>query len=307
MTLAHPAWLFAGIVLAIAFLWAARVAMRRAAAAALAYSDLAFFEAATKQRFDPAPAIAAACAAAIVAFGGALAGPRFTALVPVRGGAIVLCVDTSGSMRATDVAPTRADAAAAAVRAFVDGVPDGTRLAIVGFSSGAGVVQPLTGDKDAIREAIARIPPPNGGTAIGDALAAAARALPSSGKRAVVLITDGVNNLGVDPLGVAQQLGANGIELDTVGIGTNDSGRLIPGTAQEATIDEEALRQIASSGHGAYARANDAGTLRAHLASLANSTTAEKKRIDAALPVALTGAAILLLAAGGGMLAGRFP
>jgi Ca-activated chloride channel homolog len=307
MSFAHPLWLLAGLAAAALFLWAAHVASRRGSASALAYSDLAFFAAATKQRLDPALVVALACALALLALGGALAGPRFVASVPVRGGAIVLCVDTSGSMRATDVDPTRADAAAAAVRAFVDGVPDGTRLALVAFAGGAGVVQPLTADKDALRDAIGRLPPPNGGTAIGDALAAAARQLPASGKRAVVLITDGVNNLGVDPLGVAQQLGANGIEIDTVGIGTNDSGQLVPGTDQAATIDEDALRQIASSARGAYARANDADTLRAHLATLANSTTTEKKRVDASLPLAVAGGAILFFAAAGTLLAGRFP
>jgi Ca-activated chloride channel homolog len=307
MTFAHPLWLLAGLLVAAAFLWTAHAASRRAAASALAYSDLAFFESATKQRIDPALLVALACAAALLAFGAALAGPRFVASVPVRGGAIVLCVDTSGSMRATDVSPTRADAAAAAVRAFVDGVPDGTRLGIVAFSSGAGLVQPLTDDKDAVRDAIGRIPPPNGGTAIGDALAAAARALPKSGRRAIVLITDGVNNLGIDPQTVAQQIGNDGIEIDTVGIGTNDSGQFVPGTDVAATIDEDALRQLASAAHGAYARANDAGTLRAHLAALANSTTTEKKRIDASFPFAITGGLIVVIAAGAGMLAGRFP
>jgi Ca-activated chloride channel homolog len=307
VSFAQPLWLVLGVVLAAAFWWAARIALRRARAAALAYSNLAFFESAVRQRFDPALAIALGCAAGIVALGAALAGPRFVANVPVRGGAVVLCVDTSGSMRATDVAPSRSEAAAAAVRAFVDGVPDGTRLAIVAFSSGAGLVQPLTDDKDALREAIGRIPPPNGGTAIGDALAAAARQLPPSGRRAIVLITDGVNNLGLEPQQVAQQVGANGIEIDTVGIGTNDSGQLIPGTNQEAAIDEDALRQIAQSAHGAYARANDAATLRGRLAALANSTTREKRRIDASVPVAIAGGLVLVLALGGGLLAGRFP
>jgi Ca-activated chloride channel family protein len=307
MTFAHPWWLVIGAVVAIAFLRAARIASQRAAKSALAYSDLAFFESVAKQRIDPALLVAMAASVAIAVLGAALAGPKFVASVPVRGGAVVLCVDTSGSMRATDVTPTRADAAAAAVRAFVDAVPDGTRLGIVGFASGAGVVQPLTDDKDAVRDAIARIPPPNGGTAIGDALAAAARLLPSSGRRAIVLITDGVNNLGADPLQVAPQIGQNGVEIDTVGIGTNDSGQFVPGTDQAATIDEDALRQIASAARGAYARANDAGTLTSRLAALANSTTTEKKRIDASMPLAVTGAVVVLLALGGGVLAGRFP
>ena len=307
MSFAHPLWLVLGLVVAVAFLALARAASRRGAASALAYSNLAFFERATRRRFDPALPLMLACAAGIALLGTALAGPRFVASLPVRGGAVVLCVDTSGSMRATDVAPSRAEAAAAAVRAFVDGVPDGTRLGIVAFASGAGVVQPPSDDKDAVRDAIGRIPPPNGGTAIGDALAAAARQLPPAGRRAIVLITDGVNNLGGDPLAAARQIGAAGIEIDTVGIGTSDSGQLIPGTAQEATIDEDALRAVASSARGAYARANDAASLRGRLAALANSTTREKKRIDATLPLALTGGLVAVLALAAGMLAGRFP
>jgi Ca-activated chloride channel family protein len=307
MSFAHPLWLVAGIVLAALFLVMARRAARRGAASALAYSNLDFFERATRRRFDPAFAIVLAAALGMMALAGALAGPRIVATVPVRGGAVVLCVDTSGSMRATDVAPTRADAAAAAVRAFIDAVPNGTRLAIVAFSSGAGVVAPLTDDKDALRDAIGRIPPPNGGTAIGDALAIAGRVLPPSGKRAIVLVTDGVNNLGADPLTVAPQVGSAGIEIDTIGIGTNGSGQLIPGTAQEAGIDEDALRTIAASAHGVYARADDASALRTRLAALANSTTKEKKRIDASLPLAVCGGLITILALAAGLLAGRFP
>ncbi|HEY4442171.1 MAG TPA: VWA domain-containing protein [Candidatus Elarobacter sp.] len=307
MTFAHPLWLLLGLAVAAAFVVVVRRANRAAAASALAYSDLAFFESATRRRFDPLLAIVGAATAGIVILGAALAGPRFVATVPVRGGAVVLCVDTSGSMRATDVTPTRADAAAAAVRAFVDGAPDGTRIAIVAFSSGAGVVQPLTADKDALRDAIGRIPPPNGGTAIGDALALAARQLPAGGKRGIVLITDGVNNLGADPLAVAPEVGNAGIEIDTIGIGTNGSGELIPGTAEEAAIDEDALRQVATSAHGAYARASDAGALRGRLAALANSTTREKKRIDGAFPLAIGGALLLVGALGGGLIAGRFP
>ena len=307
MTFAHPLWLVTGIAVAALFLALAHRASRTAAAGALAYSNIDFFERAAGQRFDPALAIALACALALAAGGAALAGPQVVARVPVHGGAIVLCVDTSGSMQATDVAPTRAGAAGAAVRAFVDGVPDGTRLGIVAFSSGAGIVQPLTTDKDAVREAVGAIPPPNGGTAIGDALLTAARALPPGGKRAIVLITDGVNNAGSDPIDAARTIGAGGIEIDTVGIGTSQSGQLIPGTAEEATIDEDALRTIAASAHGAYALASDAGSLRGRLAALASSTTRERRRVDLSFPIALGGGLLLALATGGAMLAGRFP
>lgn len=307
MTLAHPLWIAVGVALAAAFLWLAHLGARRGSASALAYSDLAFFETATAASRIPSLLIALAGALGIVALGAALASPRFSAMVPVRGVAVVLCVDTSGSMRATDVAPSRSEAAANAVRTFVDRVPDGTRLAIVAFSSGAGVVAPLTDDKDAVREAIARIPPPNGGTAIGDALAVAARELPPAGPRAIVLITDGVNNLGSDPAQVAPQLGSAGIEIDTIGIGTNGSGEFIPGTDQAASIDEDALRQIAAQAHGTYARAADAEALRTHLSALAASTTQARRHIDASFPLAVGGGAVVIVALAGGLLAGRFP
>ena len=306
MIVTHPLWLLAGIVAALAFLAVAHVAARRARASALAYSDLAFFEAATATRFDPALPLVLASACSLVALGGALAGISVFANLPA-GGAVILCVDTSGSMRSTDVTPTRAGAAAAAVRAFVDGVPDGTRVGIVGFSSAAGVVQPLSSEKDTVRDAVAQIPRPNGGTAIGDALSAAERLLPSTGRRAIVLITDGVNNLGADPLEVARAIGTLGIEIDTVGIGTNANGKAIPGTASEASFDEEALRAIAANARGAYARADDAAGLRRRLASLATSTTRASRRVDLSLPLALAGGVVLVLAIAGALVAGRFP
>jgi Ca-activated chloride channel family protein len=302
----HPLWLAAGIAIACAFAALVARSLRRGREALLTYSDLPFLISATGSRFDPALAVAATTAFAIVAFGAALAGPRATVAVPV-GGFVILCVDTSGSMRATDVAPSRADAAAAAVRAFIDAAPAATRVGIVAFAGAAGVVAAPTTDKDELRAAVGEIPPPNGGTAIGDALATAARQLPAGGRRAIVLITDGVNNAGADPAAVAPQLGAAGIEIDTVGIGTNGSGRLIPGTNEEAALDEDALRQIAAGAHGAYARADDAGTLRSRLAALAHSTTREARRIDLSLPLALAAGFILAATVAGGMLAGRFP
>ena len=306
MSFAQPAWLLLGALVAAGFGSVLARGLRRGRAAQLTYSDLPFLVAATGARFDPARAIGAIAVLAVFGLAVALAGPRATLAMPVHG-TVILCVDTSGSMRATDVAPSRSAAASAAVRTFIDAVPDGTRVAIVAFAGAAGVVAAPTTDKEALREALARIPPPSGGTAIGDALAAAAGQLPNGGRRAIVLITDGVNNAGADPLAVAPQLGASGVEIDTVGIGTNDSGQLIPGTGEAASLDEEALAEIARDAHGAYARAADAGSLRGRLDALAQTTTRERKTVDLSLPFALAAGAILIAAVAAGMLAGRFP
>jgi Ca-activated chloride channel family protein len=306
MTFSHPFWLLLGALLGAGFAIALARGLRRGRAALLAYSDLPFLVAATGARFDPARAIGIVTVLALFGLAVALAGPRATIAMPVHG-TVILCVDTSGSMRATDVTPSRAEAATAAVRTFIDAVGEGTRVGVVAFAGAAGVVAAPTADKDALRDALARIPPPNGGTAIGDAVAAAAGQLPSGGRRTIVLITDGVNNSGADPLAVAPQLGANGVEIDTIGIGTNDSGQLIPGTGEEASLDEEALREIAHDAHGTYARAADAGSLRGRLDALAQTTTREQKKVDLALPFAVVAGAILLAAVAAGMLAGRFP
>jgi Ca-activated chloride channel family protein len=307
MSFAHPFVLALTLLAVAALLWGLRALDRRRSADALAYSNLAFLEAAAATRV-PWPAIVAGVwALAAACFGVALAGPHLVAPVAVRDGAVALCIDTSGSMSATDVQPTRADAALRAVRAFIDSVPDGTRISIVAFSSSAAVIMPASDDKDAVRDALARIPAPNGGTAIGDALDVAARSLPPVRHRAIVLVTDGVNNAGSDPLEVAPQIGATGTTIDTVGIGTSGSGLLIPGTSEEADLDESALRAVAEAGHGAYARVGDADALARRLSDIARSTTVEPRRIDASFPLAIAGGTIMIVATFGAFGLGRFP
>jgi Ca-activated chloride channel homolog len=155
--------------------------------------------------------------------------------------------------------------------------------------------------------ALDRIPAADGATAIGDALTLAAQQLPARGHRAVVLMTDGVNNRGEDPLQAANALATRHIPIYTVGIGTQNSGMLIPGTAEPAQLDEDALRAIAQAGGGAYAKASDAEGLKTALAHLGSSTTFERRRIDASLPFALGGGVLLLATILTSLAAGRFP
>jgi Ca-activated chloride channel family protein len=307
MTFAHPAALVLTLLIVGLLLFVLRVLERRRSADALTYSNLDFLERAAASRIPWTALLAGAWALAVACMGIALAGPHVTAPVAVRDGAVALCIDTSGSMSAADVQPTRADAALRAARAFIDGVPDGTRISIVAFSSSAAIIMPASDDKDAVREALERIPPPNGGTAIGDALTVAARSLPPVRHRAIVLVTDGVNNQGSDPLAVAPRIGGSGTTIDTVGIGTSDSGLLIPGTTEEADLDETALRAVAQAGHGAYARVGDADALAKRLSDLARTSTIERRRVDASFPLAIAGGTIMILATVGAFGLGRFP
>lgn len=306
MTLDRPLW-FAGALLAAAALVALyAVIQRRGDAQAFAYSSLAFMERAMRPRKAERWLLPLWLAAA-VALALALAGTRIVAPVPARDGAVVICVDTSGSMASTDVEPTREAAARSAVRTFVDAAPPGLQIALVSFATTATVIEPLTDDLDQTHDAIARIPEANGATAIGDALLAANQLLPNRGRRIVVLLTDGVNNHGADPLEAAKVLAARNIPVYTIGIGTNESGELVPGTDEPAELDEDALRSIAASGGGSYARVSERGQMERVFRNLAGSIVWERRRIDASLPLALGGAFTLILAFFARLALGRFP
>ncbi len=227
-------------------------------------------------------------------------------LLPVRDGSVFMCIDTSGSMASADVFPTRAQAAKTAARAFIAQSPPGTKIGVISFAGAAGVVAPLSADHESIAAALDAVPLPNGATAIGDALKLAAQMLPSTGHRVVILITDGVNNTGTDPMEMAHWLGAHHIPVYTVGIGTPNGG-LIPGTNEEATIDEEALSGYARASGGAYARAENATQLREALARLGRITSLARKPVDASLGFAVAGALAMLAAFLAGLGLGRYP
>lgn len=307
MTFAEPQALALAVAVAVVFVLAVVAGMHRARAAALDYSSVTFLDAALGRGIPWTAFFATAWTLAILAAGFAFARPSVRALVPVRDGAVVLCIDTSGSMGSTDVVPTRIAAARAAAGAFVNDLPVGTKIAVVSFSGTAIPLGPLVADRDTVDQELDRIPVPNGATAIGDALQTAANLLPSGGRRAIVLVTDGVNNRGSDPLAVAADLGARGIVLFTVGIGTNGSGTLIPGTDEDAGLDEDALRTIAADGHGNYARAADAAALRSRLTTLASEAIREPGRIDLTAAFADGGTLLALVAVFGSAFLGRFP
>ena len=306
MTLDRPGLLAAGIAVTIAFALLYSFFQRRATQRDLAYSNVAFFVAAARPRTWIPRALFAAWIVALAALALGIAGPHLTLPLPARDGAVFICIDTSGSMASTDVAPTRALAAKAAARAFIEKAPPGTKIGIISFAGNAVVVAPLNADHTAVSAALDDVPFPNGATAIGDALQLAAQNLPQRGHRAIVLITDGVNNAGTDPNEVSQWLGAHHIPVYTVGIGT-PSGGLIPGTDQEATIDEDALRGYASASGGAYARAENAEQLRDALSRLGTVTTIESRKVDASLGFAVLGAAGMLGAFLFGFATGRYP
>jgi len=302
----HPARLAIGIVAILAFAVLYERLQRRATARDLAYSSVPFFLEAVKPRTWIPRLLQALWILSVAGVVLAVSGPHVTMFVPARDGDVFICIDTSGSMASTDVTPTRAQAAKAAARAFIAESPPGIKIGIIAFSGTAGVVAPLNADHQLVASSLDDIPLPNGATAIGDALKLAAEQLPAQGHRVIILITDGVNNTGAGPSEMAQWLGAHRIPVYTVGIGT-PAGGLIPGTNEEATIDEDALRGYAQVSGGAYARAENAIQLHDALARLGRITSLQAKRVDASFGFAIAGALGMLAAFLAGFGLGRYP
>ena len=296
MSFGAPGWLLVAALSVALGVQALRRARRMRDARDLAFSDLAFLRRALGERDPVGSLLRGAWIAGLALATLALARPHLVLPVPVHDGAIVLCIDTSGSMASTDIVPTRALAARAAATRFIREMASGERVAIVAFSGAASVVQPLTAHHAAAIAALDTLPAPNGPTAIGDALELAGSLLGRRGPRTVVLVTDGVNNTGVDPLAAASSLGERGIRVDTVGIGTN-SGSLIPGTSEAAGIDSAALRAYARASGGRFVRVENASELRGALGALGRVTSFERKSVDVSLAAAFVGALLLALAA----------
>jgi len=304
MSFDTPWLLLAGTIGALALTWIYRRAERRIDAQAFAYSNIGFLHGALRPRTWIAGALRWGWIVALAALAVGLGGPQLTLPVTVNDGDVFICIDTSGSMASTDVTPTRAAAAQDAARAFIDEAPSGVRIGLITFSGNAELVAPLTANKETIRAAVDEIPPPNGATAIGDALELAASNFPVTGHRVVILITDGVNNTGVDPQEMADYLGAHHIPVYTIGIGTAN-GDVIGG--EESTIDEGALQAYAQASGGAYARVQTASQLHDALERLGRETTIARKPVAAELGFVLAGAGLLVVTLLTGLAVGRFP
>jgi Ca-activated chloride channel homolog len=302
MDIERPALLIVGLVVALVLFLAFMVGERRKSVSEIAYSNLeTFADAARPRRWVPL-LLQAGLAAAMLCGVLALAGVRLPFPVPVHDGAVFVCIDTSGSMASHDVIPTRGQAAANAARAFVDQTPDGTRIGIIVFSTAASMVQPLSSDRDQVRSAIARIPAPNGATAIGDALQIAEQFLGNRGHRLVILITDGVNNNGINPDAMARKLAADHVPIYTIGIGTTH-GDVINGF--QMTIDEQALQRYAAESGGSYARVENAVQLQEALKRLGRVALIAVNKVNASLGFLFASVLLFCATLFGGVWTGR--
>lgn len=252
---------------------------------------------------------AAVAALALAALAVALARPHATVAVPVERASVVLVTDASRSMLATDVEPSRMDAARGAAEAFLDGVPDELRVGAVAFSTTPRSAVAPSPDRGPVRAHLASLHA-DGGTATGDGLAEALRLLEADdGQRppaAILLLSDGETTTGRDPVEVARQARAAHVPIYTVALGTSegtitgDSGALLPVPPDPETMDE-----IAAASGGESFDVDDAEQLDAVYERLGSqiATRPEKREITAGFAgggmALLLAAAALSLRAGG--------
>jgi Ca-activated chloride channel family protein len=221
----------------------------------------------------------------------ALARPETTVAVPVEQASVVLVTDTSGSMSATDVEPSRLDAAKDAAERFLDRVPDELRVGLVAYADAPNTVLRPSDDRDAVRAAIERLGA-EGGTATGDALDSALRALGTrdgdSPPAAVVLLSDGATQSGRDPADVARDAAGAGVPVYTVALGTADGQVESNGRILRVPPDPEALREVAQLSGGAAFAAEDADALDEVYERLGSQigTREEKREISAGFAAA---------------------
>lgn len=203
----------------------------------------------------------------------------------IEGTDIVLALDISSSMLATDLQPNRIDAAKDVASKFISQRTN-DNVGLVVFSGESLSLMPLTTDRAALINALnnTKTGALNDGTAIGDGIASAINRLVSgqAKSKSIILLTDGTNNAGdVAPATAAQIARQKGIRIYSIGVGTNGSIQItdpygFSTTTMETKIDEDALRKIASSTGGKYFRATDSRMLRQVFDEI---DTLEKSRI----------------------------
>ncbi len=258
---------------------------------------------------------------ALVAMIIALARPEATTLVPSAEGTIILAIDVSGSMTATDLQPNRLEAAKAAAKAFVEKQPDTVQVAIVSFSDNAFVIQPPTDDKNSLIAAIDRLNWQRG-TAIGRGLVASLDAIAERTGQGgeinlnqdqtnsaepqptpmpqgqyqnaiVVLLTDGENNQWPEPVDIAQIAADRGIRVYTVGIGSEEGAVVrIQGRAIRTRLDEQTLRTISEMTAGEYYNAQTEADLVKIYENLSTNLVLKTEKTEVTAYV--TGIAVLL-------------
>ena len=316
MSFADPVLLAVGLLVAVALAWAAIVVAGRRAAAGAAAGGAPSGRGGRRDRGRTAGVWCTIAGVAVLAV--AVAGPSASVPVSHASGTVILTMDVSGSMAATDVPPDRLDAAKQAAVSFINAQPPTVDIGVVAFHQGGLEAALPTADHSTATAAVRRLAP-GGGTSLGDAILAALSAIthrtvglgrngsvPAIGywpSATIVLFSDGQDEGtaagGTDTTAVAAAAVAQkaGVHIDTVGVGTAAGTTVnVDGYHLFTALDEATLKSISQATGGAYHPASDASQLNGIASSINLRLTVTNQ------PLPLAGAfialALALLAAG---------
>ena len=316
-------------LLVLAYLWL----LKRRKKSALTWASLGIVKEAMGaqrawRRHVPPAVLLLALAALLIA----TARPTAVITLPLVEQTIVLAMDVSGSMRATDVEPNRLVASQVAAKAFIAELPRAVRIGVVSFAGTAAVVQPPTLSREDVVAAIDRFQLQRG-TAIGSGIVLSlATIFPDAGidlsqvtgqrlmpkalgdnkpekqftpvepgsysSAAIVLLTDGQRTTGPDSMDAARMAADRGIKIYTVGIGTKDGDTIgFDGWSMRVRLDEETLKQVAMATRAEYFYAGTANDLKKVYQSLGSRLSAQKKETEISALFAALGALLALAAA----------
>lgn len=293
---------------------------------------VAAFKPSPWQRFGVAALLYAGCALMLLS----IARPKAVLLLPTRLDGVMLAIDSSGSMRATDVKPSRIEIAQKIAHQLIDTLPAQVKMGVVSMAGTASIVQAPTEDRDDLRRAIEALSlqpgsavgsglvialdsllpasgidlkkileePPPAGSAASSPIASTSPTVqklePGANKaQALVLITDGQGNLGPDPIKMAQIAADLGVRVYTIGVGTTQ-GIVLKARGMQARVklDEEVLKRIADMTGGEYFRADSDFKLERIYQQLAMKISLKKHRqSEVTVLLALLGMGLLLLSA----------
>ena len=322
-------------VLVLLYAWL----LRRGKKAVVAYSSLGLVRQAmgraSWRRHIPAVLILGAAACLVLA----AARPTATLVLPIQQRTIMMVMDVSGSMRADDVAPNRITASQAAAKAFAQELPPGIRIGVVAYGGTAHVVQAPTLSREDVIAAIDRFQLQRATAIGSGIVVALATLFPGEGieisklmgprdrlrlssssvgadattdltppkpvapgsyeSAAIVLLTDGQNTTGPDPMDAAQLAASRGVKIFTVGFGSAEGVTInFDGWSMRVRLDEETLREVANLTHGEYFHAGTDTDLKKVYEALQSRLVFEKKETEVTVFFANAAALLMLLGVG---------
>jgi Ca-activated chloride channel homolog len=283
MTFGAGEWLFCFLLLPVVVAGYVRSRRRRSRrSAALATVGLATSGLGRRRGWRahlPFAIFLAALALLVVAF----ARPMATIKTPRREATVILAIDVSNSMAASDVKPSRFGAAKVAASAFVNEQASSVKIGVVAFGPSAVIVQPPTFSHADVLGAIKHLSL-GGGTSLGAGILTSLDAISGKtlkvnmtslgednsgevnigyyGGATIVLFSDGEDTSQIDPVTIARLASTAGVRIQTIGLGTAAGTTVkIDGFTVATALDSQTLQSVAAVTNGSYHEVNNRAAL----------------------------------------------